>query len=193
VIRPARPEDIPAIHRLVRELAEYERSADQVVATEEDLARSLFGDRPAVFAHVAEHGGAVAGFALWFLSYSTWTGRHGIYLEDLYVAPELRRHGYGKALLAELARICVERGYGRLEWAVLDWNTPAIGFYRAAGAAAMDDWTVHRLAGQALARLAGQAEQAGQALARLAGQAEQAGQAPQAPPAHGQDPEDPPR
>jgi GNAT superfamily N-acetyltransferase len=157
VIRPARPGDVPAIYRLVCGLAEYERALDQVAATEEEIAQSLFGERPAVFAHVAEHDGAVAGFALWYLSYSTWTGRHGIYLEDLYVAPELRGHGYGKALLAELARICAERGYARLEWAVLDWNTPAIGFYRSAGAAAMDDWTVFRLAGQAMAGLARQA------------------------------------
>jgi GNAT superfamily N-acetyltransferase len=154
VIRPARPGDVPAIHRLVRELAEYERSLDQVACTEEDLRRSLFAVEPAVFALVAEHEGEVAGFALWFLNYSTWTGRHGIYLEDLYVTPQVRRHGYGRALLAELARICVERGYGRLEWAVLDWNEPAIAFYRALGSVAMDEWTVHRLAGPALAAVA---------------------------------------
>ena len=157
MIRPARPGDVPAIHRLVRELAEYERSLEHAVASQDDLRRGLFGERPAVFAHVAEHDGAVAGFALWFLNYSTWTGRHGIYLEDLYVTPELRGHGYGRALLAELARICAERGYARFEWAVLDWNAPAIGFYRALGAAAMDEWTVHRLAGPALHALAGQA------------------------------------
>jgi GNAT superfamily N-acetyltransferase len=154
VIRPARPGDVAAIHRLVRELADYEKSLDQVAATEDDLRRSLFGGQPAVFAHVAEHEGAVAGFALWFLSYSTWTGRPGIYLEDLYVTPALRGHGYGKALLAELARICVERGYGRLEWSVLDWNTRALGFYASLGAVAMDEWTVHRLAGPALRALA---------------------------------------
>jgi len=122
--------------------------------TEDDLRRSLFGDQPAVFAHVAEHEGAVAGFALWFVNYSTWTGRHGIYLEDLYVSPELRGHGYGRALLTELARICVERGYGRLEWSVLDWNEPAIGFYESLGAVAMDEWTVHRMTGPALHALA---------------------------------------
>ncbi len=155
MIRPASPDDVPAIHRLVRELAEYERSADQVVASPDDLRRALFGQQPAVFAHVAVHDGAVAGFALWFLNFSTWTGRHGIYLEDLYVTPELRGHGYGKALLAELARICAERGYARFEWAVLDWNTPAIGFYRALGATAMDEWTVQRMAGPALHALAG--------------------------------------
>jgi GNAT superfamily N-acetyltransferase len=157
VIRPARPGDVAAIHRLVRELAEYEKSAQQVVATADDLERVLFAERPAVFAHVATRDGAVAGFALWFLNFSTWTGRHGIYLEDLYVTPELRGHGYGKALLAELARICVERGYARFEWAVLDWNTPSIGFYRALGAVAMDEWTVQRLAGPALQAVAGQA------------------------------------
>jgi GNAT superfamily N-acetyltransferase len=157
VIRPARPADVPAIYRLVRELAEYERSLDQVVATEAGLAASLFGGQPAVHAHVATHDGAVAGFALWFLSYSTWTGRPGIYLEDLYVTPGARGQGYGKALLAELARICVQRRYARLEWAVLDWNTPAIGFYTSAGAAAMDEWTVFRLAGPPLAALAGRA------------------------------------
>ena len=153
-IRPARPGDVAAIHRLVRELAEYEKSLDQAAATADDLRRSLFGARPAVFAHVAEHDGAVAGFALWFLNYSTWTGRHGIYLEDLYVTPALRGHGYGKALLAGLARICVDRGYGRLEWSVLDWNAPAIGFYASLGAVAMDEWTVHRLTGPALRALA---------------------------------------
>jgi len=157
MIRMASPDDVPAIHRLVRELAEYERSADQVAASPDDLQRALFGQQPAVFAHVAVHDGAVAGFALWFLNFSTWTGRHGIYLEDLYVTPELRGHGYGKALLAELARICAERGYARFEWAVLDWNTPAIGFYRALGAAAMDEWTVQRMAGPALHALAAQA------------------------------------
>lgn len=159
MIRPARPADVPEVHRLIRELADYERSADQVVATEDDLRRALFGDQPAVFALIAEHltgqEATVAGIALWFLSYSTWLGRHGIYLEDLYVTPALRRHGYGRALLNELARICFERGYGRLEWSVLDWNSPAIGFYTALGATAMDEWTVHRLAGPALLALAG--------------------------------------
>ena len=153
-IRPARPADVAELRRLVGELAEYERSADQVLMTEDDLRRSLFGDQPAVFAHVAEHEGAVAGFALWFVNYSTWTGRHGIYLEDLYVSPELRGHGYGRALLTELARICVERSYGRLEWSVLDWNEPAIGFYESLGAVPMDEWTVHRMTGPALHALA---------------------------------------
>jgi GNAT superfamily N-acetyltransferase len=158
MIRPARLADVPQLHRLIRELADYERSADQVVGTEDDLRRALFGEQPAVFALVAEHQADVAGFALWFLNYSTWLGRHGIYLEDLYVTPALRRHGYGRALLAELARICVERGYGRLEWSVLDWNSPAIGFYSSLGAVAMDEWTVHRLTGPALRALAGGSE-----------------------------------
>jgi GNAT superfamily N-acetyltransferase len=156
VIRPAVPADIADIHRLIRELAAYERSEQEVTGTEAELAAALFGPAPAIFAHVAVHDGAVAGFALWFLNYSTWAGRHGIYLEDLYVTPELRRHGYGRALVAELAGICVDRGYRRLEWWVLDWNSPAIGFYTALGAAAMDEWTVYRLTGPALDALAGQ-------------------------------------
>ena len=157
MIRPATPQDLPQIHRLIRELAEYERSLDEVTATEDDLRRALFADQPAIFAHVAEHDGSVAGFALWFLNYSTWLGCHGIYLEELYVTPALRGTGLGRALLGELARVCVQRGYGRLEWAVLDWNAPARGFYGSLGAAAMDEWTVHRLAGPALHALAGTA------------------------------------
>ena len=160
MIRPARPADVAAIYRLIGELADYERSADQVTGTEADLRRALFGERPAVFAHVAVHddGGEeeVTGFALWFVNYSTWLGRHGIYLEDLYVTPALRGHGYGRALLAALARICVDRGYGRLEWSVLNWNAPAVGFYASLGAVAMDEWTVHRLDGPALLALARQ-------------------------------------
>ena len=154
MIRPARASDIPAIHQLIRDLAEYERSLGEVTATEYDLAAALLADQPALFAHVADDGGRVVGFALWFLNYSTWGGRHGIYLEDLYVVPESRGHGHGKALLAELARICVERGYGRLEWWVLDWNAPAGRFYESLGAVAMDEWTVHRLTGPALRALA---------------------------------------
>jgi GNAT superfamily N-acetyltransferase len=157
MIRPARPDDLEAILQLIRDLAAYERAPEQVRATREDLREALFGPEPRVFAHVAEHdaGGEpqIAGLALWFLNFSTWTGRHGIYLEDLFVRPEMRGHGYGKALLVELARICVERGYPRLEWAVLDWNRPAIGFYRGLGAEPMDEWTVNRLQGDALRRL----------------------------------------
>jgi GNAT superfamily N-acetyltransferase len=154
MIRPATPADVPVIHRPIRELADYERSLAEVTATEQDLHDSLFAAQPAVFAHVAEHEGEVVGFALWFLNYSTWLGKHGIYLEDLYVTPQQRGRGLGKGLLAELAEICVQRGYGRLEWWVLDWNAPAIGFYRSIGAVGMDEWTVQRLAGPALRALA---------------------------------------
>jgi GNAT superfamily N-acetyltransferase len=165
MIRPARPADIPAIYQMIRELADYERGLDEVTATEDDVRNALLAEHPAVFAHVAvePHGAGqdgtagpdeIVGFALWFLNYSTWTGQHGIYLEDLYVKPEHRGGGHGKALLAELARTCVERGYERLEWWVLDWNTPARGFYASLGAVPMDEWTVNRLTGSALAALA---------------------------------------
>jgi len=153
-IRPAAAGDVPRILALIRELAEYERSLDQVTATEDDLRAALFAAQPAVFAHVAVADGEVVGFALWYLNFSTWLGRPGIYLEDLYVTPAMRGRGIGKALLAELAAICVRRGYGRLEWWVLDWNTPAIGFYRSIGAEPMSEWTVQRLTGPALSRLA---------------------------------------
>ena len=139
---------------MIRELAEYEREPNAVVATEAMLHEALFGDSPAVFGLIAEDEGVTVGFALWFLNFSTWLGRHGIYLEDLYVRPEHRGSGHGKALLAELASICVERGYGRFEWWVLDWNTPAIDFYRSIGAEPMDEWTVQRVTGDALVDLA---------------------------------------
>jgi GNAT superfamily N-acetyltransferase len=159
MIRSAKPEDVAEIHAMVRELADYEKSLDEAKATPQQLNDALFGASPAVFAHVAEdESGTVVGFALWFLNYSTWTGVHGIYLEDLYVRPTARGAGYGKALLAQLARVCVERGYGRLEWSVLDWNEPALAVYRSQGAVPMDEWTVHRLTGEALATLAGKAE-----------------------------------
>jgi len=154
VIRAATAADVPRISGLIRELADYERSLDQATATDDDLRAALFGAQPALFAHVAVLADEVVGFALWFLNYSTWVGKHGIYLEDLYVRPAVRGLGIGKALLAELAAICVRRGYGRLEWWVLDWNDPAIGFYRSIGAEAMSEWTVHRLAGRPLAALA---------------------------------------
>lgn len=154
MIRPARPADIPVIYQLVRDLASYESSLPDVTGTEEDLRRALLAEPPAVFAHVAEHDGQVGGFALWYLSFSTWEASHGIYLEDLYVRPELRGHGLGRALLAGLARICVERGYPRLEWAVLDWNTPSRGFYASLGAAELSEWIVNRLSGPALRDLA---------------------------------------
>jgi GNAT superfamily N-acetyltransferase len=154
VIRSATTADVPAILGLVRDLAEYERGLHEVHATEERLHAALFGERPAVFCDIAEVDGEVAGFALWFLNFSTWLGRHGIYLEDLYVRPERRRDGIGRALLVRLAQRCVEHGYGRLEWSVLDWNEPALGFYRSIGALPMDEWTVHRLSGDALTELA---------------------------------------
>ena len=155
MIRPAQPDDVPAILGLIRDLASYERARHEVVATEEALQVALFGPEPAVFAHVAEHEGGIGGFALWFLNFSTWLGTHGVHLEDLYVRPELRGRGHGLALIAELARICAERGYGRLEWSVLDWNEPALGFYRALGAEPMAEWAAWRLTGSALGRLAG--------------------------------------
>jgi GNAT superfamily N-acetyltransferase len=158
MIRPARPDDVPVIVELIKELATYEREPDAAVATTADLHAALFGAHPAVFALIAEHpgeeGAEVAGFALWFLNFSTWLGRHGIYLEDLYVRPQFRQAGYGKALLVELAKIAGERGYGRIEWSVLDWNEPAHHFYRSLGAAPTDDWTVWRLTGAELGRLA---------------------------------------
>ncbi|WP_406400212.1 GNAT family N-acetyltransferase [Streptomyces uncialis] len=156
MIRTAVPDDVPVIHAMVRELAEYEKALHEVRATEEQLRTALFGDHPAAFAHVAEDAetGEAIGFALWFLNFSTWRGVHGIYLEDLYVRPERRGGGHGKALLTELARICVDRGYERLEWSVLDWNKPSIDFYRSLGATPQDEWTVHRLTDKALTTLA---------------------------------------
>jgi GNAT superfamily N-acetyltransferase len=153
-VRPIRPDDVPAVVGLVRELAEYEKALDEVRLTEDQLTASLFGDRPALFGHVAVVDGSVAGMALWFLNFSTWRGTHGIYLEDLYVQPQHRGTGLGKELLRTLAAVCVERGYSRLEWSVLDWNTPSIDFYRAAGAVPMDEWTVFRLTDEALAAFA---------------------------------------
>ncbi|HEU5026108.1 MAG TPA: GNAT family N-acetyltransferase [Spirillospora sp.] len=154
MIRPAAPDDVPAILRLIRELAEYERALHEVKATEEQLHARLFGDDPRAHVLIAEHEGRVAGFAVWFLTFSTWNGTHGIYLEDLFVDPGVRGHGYGKALLTELARIADERGYERVEWAVLDWNEPAIGFYKALGARPQDEWTTYRLTGAPLTKLA---------------------------------------
>lgn len=149
-VRPIRPDDVPAVVGLVRELADYERALHEVRLTEEQLTACLFGDSPALFGHVAEVDGRVVGMALWFLNFSTWRGTHGIYLEDLYVSPAHRGTGLGKELLRTLAAVCVERGYSRLEWSVLDWNTPSIDFYRAAGALPMDEWTVFRLTDDAL-------------------------------------------
>lgn len=154
MIRQARTADVAEIYQLIRDLAEYERALPLVTGTQAQLHAALFGPEPAIFAHVAEHEGQVAGFALWFLNFSTWQCQHGIYLEDLYVRPELRGHGYGRQLLAELAALCVQRGYGRLEWVALDWNEQAIGFYRGMGATGLDDWRTFRLTGQALADVA---------------------------------------
>ncbi|GGZ27039.1 GNAT family N-acetyltransferase [Streptomyces avidinii] len=156
MIRSAEVTDVPALQTMIRELAEYEKVPHEARATEEQLREALFGVRPAVFAHVAEtEEGEVVGFAVWFLSFSTWRGVHGIYLEDLYVRPGVRGGGHGKALLRELARTCVERGYERLEWSVLDWNLSAIDFYRSVGAVSMDEWTVNRLTDDALRKLGG--------------------------------------
>jgi GNAT superfamily N-acetyltransferase len=149
-VRPARPDDVPAVLSLIRELADYERSLDAVQATEAQLLDVLFGDAPAAYCHVAESDGEVVGFALWFLNFSTWVGSHGIYLEDLYVRPSARGTGLGRTLLMRLVRIARERGYGRVEWSVLNWNVDAHGFYRAIGAVPMDDWTVWRLDGDAM-------------------------------------------
>jgi GNAT superfamily N-acetyltransferase len=149
-VRPIRPDDVPAVVGLVRELAEYEKAAHEVRLTEAQLHESLFGAAPALFGHVAEADGEVVGTALWFLNFSTWRGTHGVYLEDLYVQPAHRGTGLGKELLRTLAELCVERGWSRLEWSVLDWNTPSIDFYKAAGAVAMDEWTVFRLTDDAL-------------------------------------------
>jgi GNAT superfamily N-acetyltransferase len=164
MIRSAKPSDVPAILAMIRELAAYERAPQEARAGQEQLREALFGPQPAVFALIAEEDGegtaeAVdpVGFALWFRNFSTWTGTHGVYLEDLYVTPRARGGGHGKALLAELARICVERGYARFEWSVLDWNEPAIGFYTSIDAEPMDEWTVRRLAGEPLRALAAQA------------------------------------
>jgi GNAT superfamily N-acetyltransferase len=153
VIRPAKIADLPEILQLIKDLAIYEKSEQEVLATVEELERTLFGEVPKVFAHVVEVDGKVVGIAIWFLNYSTWLGKHGIYLEDLYVQPEFRGQGFGLALLKELARICVERGYPRFQWWVLDWNSPAIEFYSSHGAVAMDEWTVHRITGEALKKL----------------------------------------
>jgi GNAT superfamily N-acetyltransferase len=157
MIRTATPADIPVIHALVRELAEYEKALDEANATEEQLHEALFGEHPAAYAHIAvdDTTGEPVGFALWFLNFSTWRGVHGIYLEDLYVRPTARGAGHGKALLTELARICVERGYQRLEWSVLNWNTPSIAFYESLGARPQDEWTVYRLTDEALLTLGG--------------------------------------
>lgn len=153
-IRAAEPNDVPLILRFVRELAEFERDPEAVVANEGLLSEALFGDRPAAEAVIAERDSEPVAFALFFQNFSTWTGRPGLYLEDLYVTPSARGLGIGTKLLRHLARIAVERGYARFEWAVLDWNEPAISFYRSMGAVGMDEWRIQRVSGDALVQLA---------------------------------------
>jgi GNAT superfamily N-acetyltransferase len=153
-IRRARESDLEALEGFIRDLALYERAPELAQATPEQLRRSFFGPSPQVYCDFIETDeGVAAGFAVWFLNYSTWTGAHGIYLEDLFVRPEHRGGGYGKALLVHLARECVREGYARLQWSVLDWNTPSIDFYESLGAEAQDEWTVYRLSGPALQRV----------------------------------------
>ena len=157
-IRPATVDDVPLIAQLIRELAEYERLADAAVAGEDGLREQLFGERPAAEVLIAEADGEPVGFALFFHTFSTFLGKRGLYLEDLFVRPAARGVGLGKHLMAALARIAVQRDCGRFEWSVLDWNAPAIGFYRRIGAVGMDDWTVQRLEGAALHALAARDE-----------------------------------
>jgi len=153
-IRRAQESDLDVLESFIRDLAHYERAVELAQATPEQLRRSFFGYSPRVFCDLVEtEEGVAAGFAVWFLNYSTWTGTHGIYLEDLFVRPEHRGHGYGKALLVHLAQECVREGYARLQWSVLDWNTPSIDFYNSLGAQAQDEWTVYRLSGDALERI----------------------------------------
>lgn len=154
MIREATDSDVPLILQFIRDLADYERLAERVVATEDMLRRTLFGNPRFAEVLIAEDDGQPAGFALFFHNYSTFLGQPGIYLEDLFVRQEMRGRGYGKALLARLARIARERGCGRVEWAVLDWNAPSIAFYRSIGAVSLDDWKIMRLAGGALQELA---------------------------------------
>ncbi len=153
-IRPAHVEDVPVILELICDLATYERAPNEVTATEEQLAGVLFGERPAAEVLLAFEGKSPVGFAVFFHNFSTWLGRPGLYLEDLFVKPEKRGKGYGRALLVDLAKIARDRDCGRMEWAVLDWNEPAIKFYRALGAKPMDEWTVFRLTRDGIARLA---------------------------------------
>lgn len=157
-IRPATPDDVPLIRQLIVELAEYERMRDAAVATDAALREQLFGAQPAAEVLLGEVDGQPAGFALFFHNFSTFLGRRGLYLEDLFVRPQFRGAGLGKHLMATLARLAVQRGCGRFEWSVLDWNTPSIGFYRSIGAVGMDEWTVQRLQGDALHALAARDE-----------------------------------
>ncbi len=155
MIRPATPADVPTLHTLIRELAAYEKAPHEARATQEQLHEALFGERPAVYAHIAvdDTTGETVGCALWFLNFSTWRGVHGIYLEDLYVRPDARHAGVGGALLKALAKRCVLEGLGRMGWLVLNWNEPAIEFYQGLGATIIDEWSGARLEGEALSRL----------------------------------------
>jgi GNAT superfamily N-acetyltransferase len=153
-IRAARRDDSALIFALVRELADYEKLADEVDATEDAISAALFSDAPRLYCDIAEWEGETAGFAVWFLNFSTFRGRHGIYVEDIFVRPACRGRGIGKALMVQLARRCVERGYARCEWAVLDWNAPSIAFYKSIGAKVLDEWKICRLSGDALTRFA---------------------------------------
>jgi GNAT superfamily N-acetyltransferase len=160
-LRDATRDDLALVVRFVRALAEYERMLDECTGTEADFAASLFGEKPVVFAMIAELDGLPVGFAMWFFTFSTFTGKHSLYVEDVFVEPAHRGKGVGRALFADLARRAVAAGCPRMEWSVLDWNEPAIRFYRGIGAVPMEEWTVQRLAGPALAALAAPAERAG--------------------------------
>ena len=150
MIREAKISDVPAIYQLIIDLAVYEKEPDAVIASPDQIEENLFGANPVAFCHVAEVEGKVVGIAIWFLNYSTWLGKAGLYLEDLFVNPEYRGKGLGLELMKTLAKLCVDRGYERFQWWVLDWNEPSINFYKAIGAEAMDEWTVYRLSGNAL-------------------------------------------
>ena len=155
-VRDATPLDIDQIYDYIHALAEYEKAPDEAVLSKSDLSQSLFGQNPQVYCLLSVQDEQVSGIAIWHLNYSTWLGKHGIYLEDLFVDPKFRGQGHGKALLVRLAQICVERGYPRFSWWVLDWNKPSIDFYESLGAKAMDEWTVFRVSGDALTKLASQ-------------------------------------
>lgn len=155
LVRSATPADAGLIHQFILDLADYEKLLDTVQATDADTTAALFGDNPRAFADIAELDGQPVGFSLWFYNYSTFVGRHGIWLEDLFVQPSARGSGAGKALLANLAKRCVDEGLGRLEWSVLDWNATSIAFYDSLGAAAMDEWIIRRLTGEGIRKLAG--------------------------------------
>ena len=152
-IRPAQQDEVGIVLQLIHDLALYEKAPNEVEVTEKELLETIFVDDARVFCDVVDVDGEIAGMAIWFLNYSTWQGKHGIYLEDLFIKPEFRGKGYGKALLQHLARVCDERGYGRFQWWVLDWNSPAIEFYKGLGAVAMDEWTVYRVSGDPLKKL----------------------------------------